>query len=706
MNGNGEYTIQEGSSAALGATLTTEGVNFAVYSEHATRILLCLFSGADDDQEYLLPLPARTGHIWHGFVPGLKVGQKYGFRAEGPFDPASGDLYNSSKLLIDPYAYALSGQLQWNSAVFGYRRVPEFDWSIRDLRDSSPFVPKSIVVDLRYDWSGDRRPNIAASDLVIYETHVKGMTALHPEIDPARRGTYAGMADRVVIEHLLELGVNAVELLPVHAFVDEEFLVEAGLRNYWGYNSIGFFAPEPRYSSSLDPTDAINEFRAMVKTFHAAGIEVILDVVLNHTAEGGKDGPTISMRGLDNRVYYETDLGRRDRYLDHAGTGNTLNTEHPAVLRMTLDSLRHWVTEFHVDGFRFDLATALGREGDTYSTHAGFFRALFQDPVLTNVKLIAEPWDVGPGGYQVGHFPVGWTEWNDRFRDSVRSFWLGHSQTLGEFALRFTGSPDVYDRPGRGPLTSLNFVTCHDGFTLSDLVCYEQKHNQANHQANLDGTAHNLSRNFGEEGPTEDPEVCERRERARRSLLATVFLAHGVPMMLGGDELSRTQRGNNNAYCQDSPISWYDWNLSPDDQVFLAFARRILAIRASYPALRRRDYAIREEPTPRSLEEVSWLDSQGARIQPSAWSRESPRTLQLVVGTRPNGRSAGMVEELLILMNGDERDHPFNLPPAKGEWRFELDTSTPDGAASDVHPGASEIVVPGLTLKLARSTVT
>ena len=479
---DGQFVISEGSGDRLGAILSADGVNFAVYSEHATRILLCLFSEDDEEREFLLPLPGRTGHIWHGFVPGLMQGQKYGYRAEGLFDPTAGDLYNSSKLLIDPYAYALTGELDWTGSIFGYRRFPEHDWSVRDLRDSSPFVPKSLVVDMSYDWENDKHPNIAMDDLIIYETHVKGMTALHPDVPPELRGTYAGMAEPPVIEHLLSLGVNAVEILPVHAFIDEEFLVEAGLVNYWGYNSIGFLAPEPRYAAASDPAAVVNEFRAMVRTFHAAGIEVILDVVLNHTAEGGKDGPTLSMRGLDNRIYYESEPGRGDRYLDHAGTGNTLNTEHPAVLKLTLDSLRHWVNEFHVDGFRFDLASSLGREGPEFATNAGFFRAIFQDPVLANVKLIAEPWDIGPGGYQVGHFPVGWSEWNDRFRDSVRSFWLGHAQSLGEFALRFTGSPDVYDRPGRGPMTSINFVTCHDGYTLNDLVCYEQKHNGANQQ--------------------------------------------------------------------------------------------------------------------------------------------------------------------------------------------------------------------------------
>jgi isoamylase len=695
-----------GRSFPLGATPDPHGTNFAVYSEHADRVLICLFDDLDGNGERIFALPGRTGHIWHGHLPGVAPGQAYGFRAEGRYDPWSGDWFNPCKLLVDPYARAITGSVDWNAPVFAYRRGDTHDLSIADLYDSAKGMPLSLVVDSNFDWEGDLSPQIPISDTVIYETHVKGLTALHPEVPNELRGTYRGLVEPPVLSHLKNLGVTSIELLPVQAFVDDEFLVREGVRNFWGYNTLGFFAPEGRYSSVGDAGGQVAEFKQMVKELHRHGIELILDVVYNHTAETGREGPTLSFRGLDNQTYYRLEPHDRSRYQNFSGTGNTVNIEHPAVTRMVLDSLRYWVQECHVDGFRFDLATSLCRDDGAFSTRSRFFTALYQDPVLACVKLIAEPWDVGHGGYQLGHFPVGWSEWNDRFRDATRSFWLGHPVRLGEFALRMTGSADVFDRPGRGPTSGVNFVTCHDGFTLLDLVSYNRKHNEANHESNGDGHNHNLSKNFGIEGPSRDPRIRNHRDRARRNLLATALISHGVPMILGGDELSRSQQGNNNAYPQDNEVSWYHWALSEAEADFLEFTSHLVALRKSCAALRRETFESRELPVPHVLNEVAWRDANGQQLNPQDWERDAPRTLQLVVNHLAEGMSPEPEQSLLVLINADDQDLEFIAPHPSGQhsdgWTVELDTSDARGRSSQTIVPGRPFTMPGATLILAR----
>ena len=513
--------LQQGTPWPLGATVRDGGVNFAVYSEHAEKILLAIFGGENDSIEVDAALPMRTGFVWHGFLAEAGPGLRYGFRADGPFDIGRGLRFNASKLLLDPYARAISGNLTWNDSVYDYLRSP-VDHAVRNYTDSCPSVPRSVVVDSTFDWQGIQPPRRSLADTMVYEVHVKGATKLHPDVPESMRGTYAGLAHPVVLEHFRSLGITAVELLPVQEFIDDKFLVEQQLVNYWGYNPIGFFAPMGRYAMAGDGGEQVREFKEMVRSLHSAGIEVFLDVVYNHTAEGGKEGPTLSFRGLDNPTYYRRPLHRPDDYENFSGTGNTFNTQHPAVVGLVTDSLRYWVEEMHVDGFRFDLATSLGRDAAGFDTWSRLLTAIYQDPVLRTVKLIAEPWDLGPDGYQLGRFPNNWSEWNDRFRKTTRSFWLGHATSLGEFALRLTGSSDIFDRPGRGPLSTINYVTCHDGFDLTDLVSYNQKHNEANGEDNRDGSNDNLGFNFGIEGPTDDPEILDARYRARRNLLAIV----------------------------------------------------------------------------------------------------------------------------------------------------------------------------------------
>jgi glycogen operon protein len=698
-----------GRSYPLGATPDPHGTNFAVFSEHADRVLICLFDNFDGSGERIYALPGRTGPVWHGYFPGVGPGRAYGYRVEGRYDPWAGDWFNPCKLLIDPYAQALCGSVDWDAPVFGYRRDGQHDLSVADLHDSAMGVPLSLVVDRAFDWGDDASPAIPPADTLIYETHVKGLTALHPDVPPALRGKYLGLVEPPILNHLKELGVTSVELLPVHAFVDEEFLVRQGLRNYWGYNTLGYFAPDGRYSSAGDTGGQVSEFKTMVKELHRNGFEVILDVVFNHTAEAGRDGPTLSFRGLDNRTYYQLDAHDRSRYLNYSGTGNTVNVEHPAVMRLVLDSLRHWVTEYHVDGFRFDLATTLGREEGEFRTRSRYFTAIYQDPVLAGVKLIAEPWDVGPAGYQLSHFPAGWSEWNDRFRDSARSFWLGHQQQLGDFALRFTGSADLFDRPGRGPYASVNYVTCHDGFTLADLVSYNQKHNEDNLESNGDGNDHNLSRNFGVEGASSDPQIEERRARSRRNLLATTILAHGLPMILGGDELTRTQRGNNNAYPQDNPVSWYRWALSEPDRDFLEFAKRLIALRRQYRVLRWPAYVAKEMPVPQVAQHVAWHDADGRELTPHDWERQAPRTLQLTLSEPALDGVQNGDPPLLILFNADERSWEFTVPPGAGsavsEWIVDLDTNHPRGCSGIRFSSGQRLSVEGESLLLARGAL-
>lgn len=670
--------MKPGRPYPLGSSWDGEGVNFAIHSEHATNVFLCLFGhGHDRASEALLPLAARTGHIWHGYVEGIQPGQSYGYRVEGPYRPEEGDRFNPAKLLIDPYAKTLRGNVEWVAPVFGYQREPHVDDSIPDPTDSAEWVPKSVVVDPAYDWEGDRLLRRPLDETVIYEAHVKGLTKLHPEVPEGQRGTYAGLASPPVIAYLKELGITAVELLPIHAFVDDEFLVRAGLRNYWGYNTLGFFAPEERYASSSDP---VREFRDMVKTLHRAGIEVILDVVYNHTAEAGRFGPTLAFRGIDNRSYYRLVPHHLAEYENWTGTGNTLNASHPIVLRLILDSLRYWVTEMHVDGFRFDLAPALGRGRQEFDPDGTFFQAVAQDPVLVQVKWIAEPWDLGPNGYQVGHFPVGWSEWNDRYRDGCRAFWLGHPASVGEFARRFTGSAEIFDRPGRGPLASINFITSHDGFTLRDLVSYERKHNLANGEDNLDGHDHNLSRNFGVEGPTLNLDIERQRIKHAKSLLATLLLSQGVPMVLAGDERYRTQYGNNNAYCQDNKVSWLDWEATPASDELVAFVRDLIELRAQRPLLRSPSFSHERQPTARASHQTQWFDVDGQPMGLHDWNRHSPRAMQFVIARDgETGGTGGRHEPLLIVVNADDTPTEFTLPKVprhrRWEWRVLLASS-------------------------------
>jgi isoamylase len=574
--------IWPGAPYPLGATYDGVGTNFSVFSEPAERIELCLFDG--EGRETRIGLPEVTAFCWHGYMPGIGPGQRYGYRVYGPWWPERGQRCNPVKLLLDPYAKAIDGQVIWNEAVYGHHfNAPD---SSRNDLDSAPFMPKSIVTTPFFDWGNDRSPRTPLHETVIYETHVKGFTARHPRIPEPLRGTYLGLAHPVALEYLSDLGITAVELMPVHQFMHDAHLLERGSRNYWGYNSIGFLAPHNEYAGSGSGGQQVQEFKQMVKALHGAGIEVILDVVYNHTAEGNHLGPTLCFKGFDNAAYYRLTSDDPRYYKDYTGTGNSLNMRHPHVLQLIMDSLRYWVLEMHVDGFRFDLAATLARGLHDVDRLSAFFDLIQQDPVVSQIKLIAEPWDVGEGGYHVGNFPPLWSEWNGKYRDTVRDYWRGADQTLAEFGNRFTGSPDLYEATGRRPLASINFVTAHDGFTLHDLVSYNQKHNEANGEGNLDGENHNRSWNCGVEGPTGDPDVLRLRARQQRNFLTTLILSQGIPMLLGGDEISRTQRGNNNAYCQDNEISWYDWDAA--DVQLLAFVRRLVALRRNHPVFRRR----------------------------------------------------------------------------------------------------------------------
>jgi glycogen operon protein len=578
-------TALPGEAFPLGATWDGQGTNFALYSEHAKSVTLCLFNHKGEEER--IPLRQMSTFVWHGYVGGVGPGQRYGYRVDGPFEPEQGHRFNKNKLLIDPYAKALSGDVDWCAPVFGYPFDAEDLDLVQDTRDDAAGIPKGVVIDPSFDWGNDARPRIPLHQSVIYEVHVRGFTARHPDIPPELRGTYAALGSDVVIDYLTDLGITAVELLPVHASLNDKTLVDRGLSNYWGYNTLGFFAPEARYAHANDPGGAVADFKRMVKSLHAAGIEVILDVVYNHTAEGNHLGPTLSFRGIDNVSYYRLVPDDERFYMDYTGTGNTLNARSPRALQLIMDSLRYWVQEMHVDGFRFDLASALARELHDVDRLSSFFDVIQQDPVVSQVKLIAEPWDVGDGGYQVGGFPALWSEWNGKYRDSVRNFWKGGDEHISSFAYRLTGSSDLYQDDGRRPSASINFVVAHDGFTLQDLVSYNEKHNEANGEENRDGSDDNLSWNHGAEGSTNDPVIIAQREKAKRNLLFTLLVSQGVPMICGGDELSRTQRGNNNAYCQDNEISWFDWNIDERKRAFFEFTKAMIALRKEHPSFRR-----------------------------------------------------------------------------------------------------------------------
>jgi glycogen operon protein len=679
----------------LGATYDGAGVNFSVFSEIAERIELCLFD--DQGHEERIDLPESRTFCWHGYVPDLSPGQRYGFRVHGPWDPSRGHRCNPHKLLLDPYARAVEGAVRWDTAVLPYRI--EADGGRQEdepsVLDSAPFVPRSIVVDDAFDWSDDRRPNTPLHETDIYELHVKGFTARMPDIPAELRGTYAGLAHPNAVNYLRTLGVSAVELMPVHQFVHDGHLVDRGLRNYWGYNSIGFFAPHNEYASSGQCGEQVREFKQMVKALHAAGIEVILDVVYNHTAEGNHLGPVLSFKGLDNPAYYRVmpDDGRY--YMDYTGTGNSLNMRHPHVLQLLMDSLRYWVMHMHVDGFRFDLAATLARELHEVDRLSAFFDLIQQDPIVSQVKLIAEPWDVGEGGYQVGNFPALWSEWNGKYRDSVRDYWRGADQTIAEFANRLSGSPDLYATNGRRPSASVNFVCAHDGFTLRDLVSYDEKHNEANGEENRDGEGHNRSWNHGVEGPTDDPDVVELRARQQRNFLATLFLSQGVPMLQAGDELGRTQGGNNNAYCQDNELSWIDWANSDHD--LMLFTGKLLAFRRAHPVFRRRRWF--DAAPGQAVRDVVWLTPAGKEMSEDDWSVGFAKSLMLFMNGRtiPSRGPRGEVvtdDTFLLCFNAHYEPLTFTLPDASfgARWGRVIDTADPDFAQDAPHVGpAAEI---------------
>jgi isoamylase len=653
-------------------------VNFALFSEHAERVELCLFGASGKREVHRIPLTEQTDQVWHCYLPEARPGLLYGYRVYGPYDPAKGMRFNPHKLLIDPYAKQIQGRLDWSDAHFGYKIGHSREDLSFDRRDDAGGVPKGMVIDSAFTWGTDRRPNIPWHESIIYEVHVKGFTMCHPDIPQALRGTYAGLATAPVIDYLTRLGITAVELMPVHSFIDDRRLVEKGLRNYWGYNSIGFFAPEHRYSA----TGNANEFKTMVKTLHSAGIEVILDVVYNHTAEGNQLGPTLSFRGIDNPVYYRL-VGDNERYyMDYTGTGNTLNMRHPRVLQLIMDSLRYWVLEMHVDGFRFDLAATLARELHEVDRLGAFLDIIHQDPVLSQVKLIAEPWDLGEGGYQVGKFPVGWAEWNDRYRDVVRAYWKGDGGLIGELAYRVTGSSDLYARSGRRPYASINFVTAHDGFTLHDLVSYNQKHNEANGEDNRDGTDNNLSWNCGVEGQTDDPAVNALRAQQKRNFLATLFLSQGVPMLLSGDAIGHTQNGNNNAYCQDNEISWINWTEEVADLDLLEFARQVIAIRKKHPVFHRKNFFQGRSIKGAGVKDILWLRPDGREMTDEEWKEESARCLGVFLAgeglDEHDDRGQTITDQsFLLLMNAHHEEILFVLPPiaAGKEWVRLIDTS-------------------------------
>ena len=666
----------------LGATWDGAGVNFALFSEHATAVELCLFEPGDPGREtHRIPIREHTDQIWHVYLPEARPEVLYGYRVHGPWQPAAGHRFNPAKVLIDPYAKAIAEATSWSDAMFGHRvGVPDGDL-IMDKRDNAPYLPKSVVVDPAFTWGDDRQPRTPWHDTVIYEVHVKGFTARQPDVPRDKRGTYSGLASPAAVEHLKMLGVTAVELLPVHHSVTEKDLRDRGLTNYWGYNSIGFFAPDARYSSVGARGAQVAEFKTMVKTLHQAGIEVILDVVYNHTAEGDHLGPTLSYRGIDNAAYYRLDGRNRRRYIDYTGCGNTLNMMHPRAIQLIMDSLRYWVLDMHVDGFRFDLAATLARELHDVDRLSAFFDVIHQDPVISQVKLIAEPWDLGEGGYQVGNFPVGWAEWNGKYRDTVRSYWRGDEGQLSELGYRLTGSSDLYEASGRRPYASVNFVTAHDGFTLGDLVAYDAKHNETNGEDNRDGTDHNLSWNGGVEGPTDDTKILEIRERQMRNFLATLLLSQGIPMLCAGDEIGRSQSGNNNAYCQDNDISWFQWSLSRPAARLLEFTQRLIRLRREHPVFHRRTFFHGRRVLGAASKDLSWFRPDGKELTEDDWGNGQMRCL----GLRLAGDAIEEVDDMgepivddtfLVLLNAHDQGIAFILPghDARVRWEPVLDT--------------------------------
>jgi glycogen operon protein len=701
--------VWPGRSYPLGATWDGAGVNFALFSEHATKVELCLFDGVEAVKESVrIPLPEHTDQVWHAYLPDVLPGQLYGYRVHGIYDPALGQRFNPNKIVLDPYAKAIGRDLKWDDSLFGYPiGEPEPDL-LFDSRDSAPFAPLAVVVDTAFTWGDDRPPRTPWHRTVIYEAHVKGLTRRHPAVPEKLRGTYSGVASEAIIEHLKSLGVTAVEVMPVHHHVDDRHLLEKGLKNYWGYNTLSFFAPDLRYATAQEPHQAVQQFKMMVRGLHAAGLEVILDVVYNHTAEGNQLGPTLSLRGIDNASYYK--LAEDPRYyMDYTGCGNSLNVRHPRVLQLIMDSLRYWVLEMHVDGFRFDLASTLARSLHAVNRLAAFFDIIHQDPVLSQVKLIAEPWDVGEGGYQVGNFPVLWTEWNGKYRDAVRKFWKGDGGTASELATRLAGSSDLYAWSGRLPYASINFITCHDGFTLQDLVSYNGKHNEANGEDNRDGANDNNSWNCGVEGPSDDPAVCALRARQKRNLLATLFFSEGVPMLCAGDELSHSQRGNNNAYCQDNDLTWLHWNLTAEQEQFLEFVRFVSRIRREQPVFHRRKFFQGRAIRGSDIKDLSWFEPSGQEMTDQAWNAGFVKCLGLrLVGDvldEVDERGEPIVgDTLLVLVNAHHEAIPFTLPATRVEhvWERVLDTADPE-ASAELYSGGGQYSLQGRSLALFRA---
>ncbi len=686
-----------------GANWDGEGVNFALFSEAAEKVELCIFDDSGRRERQRIAFRERTDDVWHCYLPEARPGLVYGYRVYGPYKPEEGLRFNPHKLLSDPYAKDFVGALRWSDALYGYTIGHKREDLSFDRRDSAAYMPKSRVIEPAFTWGDDRRPDVPWHDTVIYELNVRGFTMRHPEVPAPLRGTYGGLASAPAVEHLKRLGVTAVELMPVHAFVDERRLFEMGLRNFWGYNTLGFFAPENRYSAS----GKVKEFKTMVRTLHTAGIEVIIDVVYNHTCEGDGRGPTLCFRGIDNAAYYRLDPNNRRNYVDFTGCGNTVNLVHPRALQLVMDSLRYWAEEMHVDGFRFDLASALAREDSSVDQLGAFFDVVRQDPVLNRVKLIAEPWDIGHGGYQVGNFPLGWAEWNDRYRDGMRAYWKGDGGVIGEFARRLTGSSDLYGRSGRNPFASINFVTAHDGFTLADLVSYNDKHNEANGEENRDGHNNNLSWNSGAEGPTDDPEIRALRERQKRNFLATLLLSQGVPMILAGDEIGRSQNGNNNAYCQDNAMNWLDWTAGEEKNSLLEFVQRLVALRRAHPTFRRRDFFQGRPLHGGGVKDILWLKSDGAEMSDEEWEHQFARCL----GVYLSGAGLADVDrrgkplsddDFLMLFNPHHEDVAFVVPPGTGApWHALFDT-----ALEPVTPDARRHIAPGESYPLrSRSLV-
>jgi isoamylase len=701
--------VWPGTPYPLGATWDGAGTNFALFSEVAEQVELCLFGddARGEGGETRIPIGEVDGLVWHCYLPGVEPGQRYGYRVHGPYQPERGHRCNPSKLLLDPYGKAVEGQVTWHQAVYSYQHGNP---SVLNTDDSAAYMPRNVVINPYFDWGDDRPPRTPYHETLIYEAHVRGLTRLHPEVPAEQQGSYAGLAHPAVIDHLTRLGVTAVELMPVHQSVPEPGLVRRGLTNYWGYNTIAFLAPDNRYSSSGTPYGHVAEFKAAVKALHAAGIEVILDVVYNHTAEGGGLGPTLSFRGIDNAAYYQLASGNPQSYLDYTGCGNSLNVRNPHPLQLIMDSLRYWILDMHVDGFRFDLAAALARELHDVDRLSAFFDLVQQDPAVSQVKLIAEPWDVGQGGYQVGHFPPLWTEWNGQYRDTVRDFWRGRAATLPEFASRLTGSSDLYETSARRPVASVNFITCHDGFTLRDLVSYDRKHNEANGDYNRDGTDDDRSWNCGAEGPTDDPAVNELRARQVRNFLVTLFCSQGVPMLLAGDEMSRTQRGNNNAYCQDNEVSWIDWEAAGKQQDLIDFTCMLSELRRAHPVFRRRRF-FSGQAAADGLQDIVWLTPAGRTMTDNDWQTGYARSLSVFLNgdaiTEPGPRGERVRDDsFLLLFNANREPVTFTVPGVRfgAGWEVLISTATAMGAPSP-GAGAAIAVRPGQRIELAGRSI-